>query len=220
MGEELTLFKKFRNQFELLTQLFSKRSATLKPSRLERLNEIFEVSEDKWVENLKRLRNYEVKYLLIGEAHPWTDSGEVSYFYNKFNGSWSHRIWKTFYDDKIPKDAGVALRKLAEKQFLLIDSLPFAMPYTSTIRRNKYYSKLLKACSSFLLDKINHPSINWSENVRIALAFWLNGEAVIDAYPNGISLPTGQILDLNRKKISADGSGYTNPQKLRVIFGL
>jgi len=68
------------------------------------------------------------------------------------------------------------------------------------------------------LEQINDRRINWSEDVKVALAFKLNGRAVIESFPDGICLPTGQVLSLSEESICVDGSGYTSPQELRNVF--
>ena len=123
---ELTmkLSEKFPECFEILKRIFGDDVVIPKEYRID---EIFDKCERKWQENLNRLKNIKVKYLLIAEAAPWTAEGEVRYFYNTFDGNWVKRIWYAFYDIPFPDDMEYGLDCLAKKQFLLIDSLPF--PY-------------------------------------------------------------------------------------------
>ena len=60
------IFDKFQLQFDLLAQLFP--SGHFIPSRLHRLNQIYQTTECKWSEKLERLKGIGVKYLLIAEA--------------------------------------------------------------------------------------------------------------------------------------------------------
>jgi len=160
-----------------------------------------------------------VKYLLIAEAAPWTESGVVRYFYNTCDGSWVNRIWRTFFDSPKPADVGEALSNFANRGFLLIDSLPFAENFSGRRTRDRY-QKLVNSCSSFILEKINNDRIEWADDVRVGLAFKINGMAVIESLPEGIRFPTGQWVRLTGKLICADGSGYTSPTLLRSVFGL
>jgi hypothetical protein len=45
----------------------------------------------------------------------------------------------------------------------------------------------------------------------------VNGENLIKAFPDWITLPTGQ-LKLENNQIAIDGSNYTSSKKLREIF--
>ncbi|MFZ6006477.1 MAG: hypothetical protein ACOYU2_02335 [Nitrospirota bacterium] len=205
---------RFPEQFNILKDLFGDNI------NANRLNEIFQTCEEAWESNLKNFHNSEVKYLLIGEAPPWTEEGkDIRYFYKTFDGNWVRRVWYAFPPSQPPKNnIDECLKQLAKEHFLLIDSLPFAMDYT-TKRNNRKYFDLVKSCSDYLLSKLQNPKINWSENVKVALAFKLNGKALIEAFPCGISLPTGQVLNL-KNKIAIDGSNYTSSKKLRKIFGI
>ena len=119
----MELIEKFPNQVEILRGLFQTRNADVVTPLLDRLNTIYLTCEEKWLDNLKRLDGIAIKYILIAEAAPWTEEGEVRYFYNTFDGNWVKRIWNTFYNNRFPNDAEFGLACLAKKQFLLIDSL-------------------------------------------------------------------------------------------------
>jgi hypothetical protein len=213
----MELFEEYQEGFENLKMLYKKRTGELDSLQCrQRLNKIFIKCEEKWEENLNRLT--EVKYLLIAEAAPWSENGPINYFYNTFKGPWCNRIWKAFFDETAPNDVNKALKRLAEKQFLLIDSLPFSMKYTSYYRNKPYYSKLVKSCSGYLTEKLDNEKIKRSKNVKLALAFKLNGNAIINAFPNGIDLPNGQTVKLCQSLIATDASNYTNSNKLKDIW--
>ena len=211
----MTLSEKYPECFEILRNLFGD---DIVDQRWNRLCEIYNTCERKWQENLNRLNK--VKYLLIAEAAPWSENGTVNYFYNTFNGSWCSRIWKAFYDDPPPNDVDRALILLAEKQFLLIDSLPFAMKYNTNQRNNPLYNELIICCKDLFLKKLNIKKIKWGKKVKIALAFKKNGQSIINAFPDGIQLPNGQKIKLGPCHIATDRSNYTNSKKLRSIFRL
>jgi hypothetical protein len=109
---------------------------------------------------------------------------------------------------------------VASKQILLIDSLPIAMKYTSQDRKKRQYRSLVSHSGSYLRDKLNHPKINWANDVQVALCFKLNAHTLIDVYDEGIELPTGQTLSLSQDQIIADGSGYPSARKLSELWGL
>lgn len=213
----LILAERFPHQFELLRKLFPKNHCTLQ--RIRRLDEILRVTEAKWEGNLQRLSGIKVKYLLIAEAPPWTGSGVVRYFYNTCNGPWVDRIWRTFFDFPKPTDPEKPLKRMAEIGFLLVDSLPFAENFSDR-RSRKIYRQLVKSCSPLLLERINDTRIEWADDVRAALAFKLNGLAVMESLPDGIRFPTGQSIRLTNELICADGSGYTSPTLLRSVLGI
>lgn len=197
------------SQFDLLESMFPAGYFTTESNT---------AAQAKWEENLRRLRGIKVKCSLIGEAPPWTEVGVVRYFYHNCDGAWVNRVWKAFFDVPKPADPEEALVQLANKGFLLVDSLPFAVSYSG--RRNKTgYRQLVESCSSFLTEKINNVRIQWADDVKVALAFKVNGRAVIRSFPDGIRFPTGQVVQLTGELICADRSGYTSPKQLRSVCG-
>lgn len=212
---------KYLTQLEILKKLFGADCVTAK---LDRLNQIYKKSEEKYADNLKRLRGVPIRYLLLAESPPWTESGEVQYFYDTFNksgGQWCSRIWKSFFpDEESPEDIDTVLTKLAKQGFLLIDTLPFAMEYSSGKRKKKEYKGLVKACLPYLMTKINNPNLSWDSEVKVAFAFKLNGLIVMEALNYKLIIPDNQLIELNEKLIAADGAGFTSPEKLRSIFRL
>lgn len=208
----------YKNQIEILKELFGGEEVN---SKLNRLNDIYRKTEEKWRENLKRLKGFPVKYLLIAEAPPWIEQGEVQYFYNNFYGSWCRRIWRAFFQENKQPSADECLEMLAKKGFLLIDTLPFAMKYTSPKRKKPTYKKLIAKClEDFFMKKVHDQSIRYAENVKIAFAFKLNAEAVIEALPKKLKLPESQEITIDKSLIASDRSGFTNSTKLRDIFDL
>jgi len=215
----MDLEKAYPSQLETLRFLFEAKGKDLIADKLPRLNHIFEIADGEWLENLQRLKGNRAKYLLLAEAPPWTEAGEVSYFYNTFSGQWVATIWHAFFpSERLTPNIDSGLRKLANQGFLLVDTLPFSMKYPSSKRKNPIYYNLVRECLPFLFDKIANPEIEWADEVRVALAFKLNGLAVIDALPNGLVLPNKQIIKLTANQIASDGSGFTNSEKLRNIW--
>ncbi len=216
----LDLQSKFPSELETLTKLFTSGGVDTVRPRLERLNYIFKIAEEKWHQNLNRLNKQKIKFLLLAEAPPWSDGGEVRYFYNTFNSKWHERIWHTFFPNEPKPDIETGLSKLATVGFLLVDTLPFAMKYDSSIRNKPFYKQLVKDCISFWTKKITNSKINWGNRVKVGLAFKLNGLAIIEALPAGLTIANEQKIEFDERLIAADGTGYTNSNKLRSIFGL
>jgi len=205
----------FPDGFKSLKRLFGEPSILQKE---DRLNEIHQICESAWERNVDRLRNTTIKYLLIGEAPPWTDGGTgVSYFYENLKGSWVNRILKVFFDP-IPISCDTCLNGLAENHFLLVDSLPFAMKYTTNKRMTQEYSKLIDCCSEYLTKKVNDPRLTWDNDPKAALAFHWNGLKLIEAFPNGIKLRNGKIITLTENNIAVDKSNYTSTSLLKEIW--
>lgn len=218
------LQKKFPNEYERLNAIFGEPEG----SKSDRIDEIYKDCEEQWEKNLERLNGIEVKYLLIAEAPPWSESGVVRYFYGTFvegnNGkpiSWIRDLWTVFYprDDTEKYDTEKCLNKLAQKQFLLIDSLPFAMKYNSNIRKKNEYKEIIKSCSYFL-SKVCDKRIKWTNDVKVAFAFQLNGEALIEAFPDGIKLPSGQHIEFKKEMIAATGCGFPTCTSLKKRWGM
>jgi hypothetical protein len=184
--------------------------------RADRLEEIFSVTEQAWERNLSRLEGVPVRYLLIAEAAPWTDAGKrPSYFYETLGGSWVSRVLQAF--DIFERED--ALAKLAHRGFLLVDTLPFALPYPGKRERPRYL-QLLRESRDYLLGKLFNERLRWSNDLRVALAFKVNGIKTIEAYSHGIDLPSGQHIPLSEQQIAADRSGFTSPTMLRDRFGI
>jgi hypothetical protein len=212
----MDLQAKYPSGFKALCDLFGESKIE---KDLPRLQEIFNTCEEAWEKNLDRFAGKPVKYLLFSEAPPWTEVGkEISYFYKTMDGAWVGRVIKAFFR-KHPRNINVTLDLLGQKQFLLIQSLPFAMNY-GTRRSRPGYLQLVRSCSDYFLSKIRDKRIQWADDVRVALAFKVNGSCLIEIYPNGIQIDNGRVLHFYQQSISADGSGYSNPDKLREIWGL
>ncbi len=203
--------------FHLLAEIFGDDECQFKK---ERLKEIFEVSNNAWNKNLELLKGDEVEYLLVGEAPPWSSHGKVIYFYTTFDNSnggrpitWIRGLWKSLIDEPPVSNVDENLKKLAKRKFLLIDSLPFAMPYTTKIRKTTEYKNLVNQCGAYFLEKIENHNIQWSKSLKVAIAFDCHGKALIERFPDGISLPNGVNIAL-RGAIATSGNGFPTMKTL------
>ena len=121
------------------------------PRNFENLERIYSVCEKAWNRNLRRLRGQRIRYLLIAEAAPWTDPLKPpSYFYENLAGNWCKRITRVFGIEN--NNHEVALNELANRGFVLVDSLPFAAPYTSQLRNKHPYLEIIRACRPYFAD--------------------------------------------------------------------
>ena len=209
----------FPEQYKCLIKLFGEREVRSKACRLD---QIHQVCEKAWGENTKRLSGTKVKYLLIAEAPPWSEGESVRYFYLTFNkdAGWITGVWNVFYENDPPKTACEYLNQLAKKGFLLIDSLPFAMPYTTPMRKRPSYKRLVECCSDYVEKKISDPMIKWSEDVKVAFAFKHHGRALLETFPRGITLPTGRRVPFQKEMIAATSSGFPTRNSLRTVWGM
>ena len=113
----------FDKNLFILEELFGKEEVSVK---LDRLKYIFENTEEKWAENLKLLKNSEIRYLLICEAPPFSEIEPPKYFYNYHNKNFNKEIWKTFYPNEIfPNDK--------EYYFYQVFNAPLTVPDRDSI---------------------------------------------------------------------------------------
>jgi hypothetical protein len=158
-----------------------------------------------------------IQYLLIAEAAPWTKPGRhPRYFYERLDGFGC--ILSAF--DAPTHDAEAALSFLADRGFLLVDTLPFAMPYSKKKARERpAYLPLIKASHDYFLGKLHDRRVQWSDHVRVALAFEVHGSKTIEAYSGGIDLPSGRV-PISEDDIAVNAAHYTCAQELRRVFQL
>lgn len=188
-----------------------------------RLLEILNTTEHAWNANLdrfNRLNGTPLQYILICEAPPWRPNGEeIAYFYSQTSGSILKTVWRAFFNNNnVPNDAHLLL---AQQGFLLVDSIPYSMKYTSHQRNRVAYQTLVTNCLNCTIGKINAHQINFAANVKIALGFRLNAIAFMNATNNVLQIGNGiDPINLTEDNIAADGSGNINSNRLRAIFGI
>jgi len=213
----VTLQKRFPDAFESLESLFGEREVR---EREQRLDDIFDTAGRAWTRNLANLGDRRVKYLLFAEAPPWSDPGlPVSYFYESLSGAWVKRVLKACLQE-LPTVKEDVLRRLADKGFPLIDSLPFAMRYTTAHRKRYEYLNLVATCKGYLEEKLKNGSITWSNDVKVGLGFKWNGLRLIEAFGDGLRIRNNNPIPLTESQIAADGSGYTSASRLKEIWGI
>lgn len=182
--------------------------------KCKRLLEIYSATEEAWNYNLEN-RLKEVKYILVAEAPPWPEKPKtqenlnIEYFYgantckkhpklfNENKRNWLTTVWRAFNDELGNKDGKKTneemLKDLGSRGFLLIDTLPFAMDYSSKIeidkkkklpRKTEMYENLVLSCKDLLiehLNKIYDKHVYFSPDVKVAFALKLNKNAVVKA---------------------------------------
>ena len=99
-----------------INKIKSLNSSYIQPKKLERLKYIYRNSKVNFALNLKRYKNKKIKYVILGEAPPWSEEGYPRYFYSKIESKLHETFWNTFYSEPIPKDMNYAYNMLAQKQ--------------------------------------------------------------------------------------------------------
>ncbi len=186
-----------------------------------RLDEAFQHAEEKWEENIKRLEGHKVSYLLMGEAAPSPSPKDpMNYFYGNCKGAWCTSVKNALLPgrDKI-KEPKEIFDALAELGFVLVDSLPFAIRYTSTMRLGEPYLDLLRGTRHWVEEKLAR--IPWADDVKVALAFRLNGEALCKAYENKLRISEDRFIDISPEKIVTNASNMgVDARRLREAFAM
>ena len=189
------------------------------------LNKVYIVTEAKWEENVQRLLHYgtNIKYLMIGEAAPAQSNDTVNYFYNNCNGNWCNAIVEGIIPwQELPYNTEAKLDELARRQFLLVDTMPFAIDYSATkLRQKKEYVELVKLFFySYLQKKLFDPRLKWDSTVRVAFGVKKNAEAMKIAFPNGFKLPNNQIINVSMDLVATTTANYPSAGRVREVFGI
>jgi hypothetical protein len=187
------------------------------------LDSIYQVTEAKWEENIQRLvrNNVKIKYLMFGEAAPQTTEGEVSYFYNNCHGNWCKAIVEGIIPWRlIPANIEDKFEELARRQFLLVDTMPFALDYSAAKRRYKVaYKELVHLCAnSYLCNKLFDDRLRWEDEIKVAFGVKKNAEAMMAAFPNGFTLPNGQVIKFSFDMVATTAANYPSAGRVREVF--
>lgn len=208
--------KKFGVEIGLLRDLYGSETVEKNISRVE---EIHAYTEGVWREYVRNLGRTPVRYLLIAEAPPWSESGRPEYVLDKLSKSRSFMaaLRGGFLGARSASPVE-CLRVFAAEGFLVLDSIPFAMNY-SPKRSSKKYDRLISATTdTYLQAKIKSSNLEWSPDIRIAFAVARNARSILKS-KNSLQLG-GQEYPLSEQMIAVNGAGYPDAKKLREIFGL
>lgn len=217
----MPLEKDFPSELVMLQELFGFEGVT---SQIRRLNEIHAFAEAKWQEYVSQLPGGVVRHLLIAEAPPWRDSGPPWFVLDPAspNRTIMRALKAAFLTERqvARLSAAEALSEFARRGVLVIDSIPFSMKYSSSHRAKRQYRELVaRTMQTYFRAKVTSPSISWSPDVRVALAYKLNALAVIDALDGRLTL--GDVnISLDARSIAANRSGFPDAGRLRAIYGL
>jgi hypothetical protein len=187
---------------------------------LPRLGEIHEYTETKWHEYAALLRDDSVRYLLIAEAPPWSPDGPPQFLLDP--GSRVRTLMRAL-QHAFPGCEGMSpaesLQALALRGFLLIDSIPFAMKYSSRQRASERYDDLVRlTATSYLQRKVQESGLTWSRDLRIAFSLRLNALSICKAIRH-LSVG-GRMHPLSPQMIAVNTAGYPDARRLRDVYGL
>lgn len=215
----MALQQDFQSELALLEKLFgSDRVAR----SMDRLNEIHTFAARRWREYVELIPDGVIRYLLIAEAPPWTAAGAPWFVLDPDSPSRTlmQTLRKTFLNDaqSTQLTTAEALMEFARRGFLIIDSIPFSMKYSSRQRRSQHYRNLVAiAVKTYLLRQIT--GLSWSTDVRVAFAFKLNAMAIIEALEGQLTLGNTK-RPLGEQLIAASQSGFPNADILKKIYAL
>jgi hypothetical protein len=216
----MLLQERYPRCFEALEPLCG---GSVPSSTLERLNEIYLRTENIWTDYVSMIPHGAIRYLLFAEAPPWSESGRPKYVLDPESKpkTLMRALSQAFFDRPTQATFGTdkILRRLAERGFLIVDTLPFAIDYSLNGRRQrKAYKTLVAAsCSTYVREKLETTGLKWSEQLRIAFGFKMNARTVINALDGRITLG-GTIHYLAEDQIAVTGANYPDGRRLRELY--
>jgi hypothetical protein len=182
------------------------------------LKDNFVSCENHWKSQTISLGLKKVKYLFICEAPPFTQP-PFKYFYDGHSSSLLTRVMKAFIIDEGKMYNSLKIYKeLAQKGFLLVDSLPYAIPFSTQIRKKENYKQLVNNNLNWWINKLEDHFL-FDENLKIAFGFKLNALKIIESTNNKLKIGK-YTFDIDERNIATDGSGMPNSNKLKKIFNL
>jgi hypothetical protein len=210
---------KYPTEYQALERLFGTNEVE---SKLPRLNEIYLHAEAMWNEYIHLIPNGEVKYLLIAEAPPWSISGTPKYVLDPDCEARTllRALCKAFLiSSSKTADNEYELKELANKGWLILDTIPFSMDYKGK-RNRKWYDVLIRSSAqSFFTEKLKHPRLVWSKDLHVAFSVKVNARSVLSALNGRLNIGHTETK-LGNYQIAVDGSGYPRGALLREIYKL
>jgi hypothetical protein len=204
----------FNENLYLLEKLFPEE---YNDSLEENKRKLFNETETSWENNIRRFTNNSINYLLLCEAPP--DSGD--YFYTNYKKPLFNKVWQTFFDIPQCDNDEDAYKSLADIGFLLLDSVPYSMDYSTGRKRYKpEYETLILNSLKWWQKKLNDNFV-LSENTIIAFGFKLNAEKVIKV-TDGVLQINNEPHILHKDNIVADRKQNWQPsiKNLKSVFNL
>jgi hypothetical protein len=207
---------KYRNELATLGALFGPERVA---RSLPRLKEIHEYTEARWHEYVLNLREGAVRYLLIGEAPPWSAEGTPQYLLDPASRvrTFMRAVRGTFAGAELGSSVD-CLRVLAATGFLLLDSIPFAMNYSAKRATRSYDELIRQTVPSYLQTKIDSSGLRWATDIRVAFAVERNARSILRAITH-LSVGGRKHL-LSPAMVAVNRAGYPDSSKLQNVYGI
>jgi hypothetical protein len=207
---------RWRGELAVLEALFGKEKVK---RDLPRVKEIHEYTESKWNEYADQLRDRVVRYLLIGEAPPWSPEGIPQFLLDpKSRVRTLMQAFRKVFPTYEVQSCGDCLKTFAAHGFLLVDSIPFAMDYSTKRSSGRYDDLVRLTATSYLQQKIKSSALAWAPDIRIAFFVKRNARSILKAVEQ-LSIG-GRWCPLSSQMIAVNDAGYPDADKLRDIYGL
>lgn len=188
---------------------------------LPRLNYIHEHTEALWHNYASQIPDGRVNFLLIAEAPPWSERDRPAFALDpdpSVPSGFLTTVRKAF--DYRDQHSTVALPALAKVGFLLLDSIPFPMPYSSQFRAKPQYHELVRlSAASYMRRKIESSGLSFSPNLRIAFSLKMHARSILKALDRNLHAG-GRAYPLSEDMIAVNGAGYPCATRMRAAFGL
>lgn len=198
-----------------LEALFGKENVA---RNLPRLKCIHEHTEALWHKYASQIPGGRVNYLLIAEAPPWSEKGRPVFALDPIRSNFLTAVCKTF--DYQALHPTIALPALAERGFLLLDSIPFPMRYDSKLRDKLHYHELVRlSAASYMRRKIESSGLYFSPDLRIAFSLRMHARSILKALDKNLHAG-GRAYALSEKMIAVTDAGYPCSTRMRAAFGL
>ena len=185
---------------------------------LQQLQAIYDYTEAAWQGYAAQIEI--VRFVMIAEAPPWRADQTRRYILDPLlhdEGPYNWALRKAFPGADVGSWQEV-LRVLARHGFLLLDSIPFAMSYTSSKRRGPKYDNLVHhSVTTYLQQKLDSSRVSWSPEVRIAFAAKRLASSVLKTLSH-LSVH-GRQHPLSPDMIAVNRANYPDPMGLRRIYG-
>ena len=153
--------------YEGLKKLFIKKDFF--DDDMEQMKNLAKDCHDFWLNQVKSFKGSSIKYILIGEAPPFSED-DVAYVYNPAskNTHWQTRILKAFgIDEKSKEDA---FAKLREEGFLLIDLFPYPAKFNKVHGRKAYKELIDLSVEHYLPKLLQLLDDKLNKDVKVAFA--------------------------------------------------
>ena len=153
--------------YEGLEKLFIKKDFFDKD--MEQMKKLAKDCHDFWLNQVKSFKGSSIKYILIGEAPPFSED-DVAYVYNPAskNTHWQTRILKAFGIDEESKEDAFA--KLREEGFLLIDLFPYPAKFNKVHGRKAYKELIDLSVEHYLPKLLQLLDDKLNKDVKVAFA--------------------------------------------------